>query len=222
MKTKEPMTDHVLRCTLHLPGGQTPCTIAHSDDRANPQRPTRPLALARWLLVAALVGAFGCTLAPRKPTALDLAQRRECRRGNIASCLRQCHVGDGPSCYAVARAYYAGDNDAIVRNRSEYRRYLSRACDLRYGDACFEVGRRILWYQEGQCEAKTARCDKARIDEGRALITRACRLGSVRACRLLAAAFLAGELFFSRDQSRAGRYRQRACALGHQPSCLGP
>lgn len=181
------------------------------------------MGLCGALAVTLLAVCAGCQATVQAPpTAMDRVQRQECRKGNLASCLIQCNRGHGKSCYKTALAYRTGESPSISQSGSKYRYYLERACTMRYPDACFEMGRHILWYQEEQCDARTARCDKTRVALGRKLITSACQRGSVRACRLLAAALTSGELFFERDPGRAGRYRQKACLLGHRPSCVGP
>lgn len=111
-------------------------------------------------------------------------------------------AGDGAACARLGRALLAGEPDSAAVTRGVA--YFQRGCDLLDSDACADLAyhglrHRRVAFPLAQLRAVTA-----------------CNEGSGYGCWVAAEVYARSPL----DQARqAGRYRERACALGHGPAC---
>lgn len=118
---------------------------------------------------------------------------------------RGCQAGRRTDCKTLGDAYLSGDG--VARDTTQGRVYYGRACDLRLTSAC---------RQAGSLYAATGRDSDAK--RARRYFEKACDTGQAAACGELAELWAEG-LGGAANPRTAKALANRACKMGHKPSC---
>jgi TPR repeat protein len=122
-----------------------------------------------------------------------------------ADCVKQCGLGDGPSCGYAAVGYRDG-KAALTKDPAQAFAYAKKGCDLKDTDSCDTQGGLM---RTGQGTTKD-------VEAGVSLQTTACRSGSARGCRDVGTYFASAK---PQDWKMALAYAERACDGGNTAGC---
>jgi TPR repeat protein len=147
---------------------------------------------------------------------------------------RACALGEGDSCWLLARNYEDGGN-GLPADKTLSTSYYAKSCDARLPDACRILSKRqrdpkqAIAYGERACDAgDPATCaelaDHAKGARAIALLDKACALQYPSyakdrpVCSELAARYTDG-VGVAKDEAKAKELRAKGCAAGEDKAC---
>jgi len=139
------------------------------------------------------------------PDSCKAVKREAEARANLAAARKACLGEQAAGCHAAALSLsQLGGAPRLARAAA----YLTKACQMKHGPACAELGR-------AHAAGSGVKQDRARAA---ALYGQACDLGHAAGCTELASALDRGE-GIEEDTPRAMKLHARVCDAGHLASC---